>query len=440
MPNKKSGANKSVSSRSLVSKNRFSKNALALFVLIFAAIGAYMLLKSFAAPTPPNMYLNNAPSFVAPGQTFTVQLRENSGGTAVNALEADISYPTTLLTWVSTTPAGIANTNLAYVQQNTGGGGLVTYDAALQCNDANTPPCPPAPTTDQLIATITFKANAAVNGGATLAFTTGTAVYSVSPSQNIVPLSSTGPATVNVDGTAPVETITAPANNASLGGGSTVSITTTSSDASSGIQKVEFYIDGTLKQTVASPGPYNYSWATTGVALGAHTIQTKAYDNVGNITSSSVVNVTLADQTAPSAPGSFRVTGTTINTIGLAWNASTDNVGVTSYKITRNGTLVATVTSPTLVYTDTGLSAATTYSYGITALDAAGNASSASTVSGATSTVTPGDINTDGKVNGADLAFLASVWKTANAQADLNSDGIVNIADLSILLSHYTGG
>ena len=49
----------------------------------------------------------------------------------------------------------------------------------------------------------------------------------------------------------------------------------------------------------------------------------------------------------------------------------------------------------------------------------------------------PGDLNNDNKVDGADLAFLASVWKTNSPSADLNNDGIVNIADLSILLGNY---
>ena len=49
----------------------------------------------------------------------------------------------------------------------------------------------------------------------------------------------------------------------------------------------------------------------------------------------------------------------------------------------------------------------------------------------------PGDLNNDGRVDGADLAFLASVWKTNTPAADLNNDNIVNGADLSIILSHY---
>ena len=51
----------------------------------------------------------------------------------------------------------------------------------------------------------------------------------------------------------------------------------------------------------------------------------------------------------------------------LTWNASTDNVGVAGYRVYRNGTLVATKTSPG--HTDTGLVAATTYTYSVVAFD-----------------------------------------------------------------------
>ncbi|WP_436764513.1 discoidin domain-containing protein, partial [Streptosporangium sp. V21-05] len=63
------------------------------------------------------------------------------------------------------------------------------------------------------------------------------------------------------------------------------------------------------------------------------------------------------DTTAPSVPGSPRSTGTTSSSVSLAWNASTDNVGVTGYEVYRGGSLVATVTGTT--HTDTGLTAST---------------------------------------------------------------------------------
>jgi hypothetical protein len=436
MPTKKTGAKKKKKSRMqhrLKSKKNFSNRSLLLFVLVFAAVGGYILWKSFAAPAPPTVYLNGAPSFVAPNANFTVQVRENSGTTGVNAVEADISYPTALVSFVSISYTGTA---FGYNVQSSGGSGAVNIATGLNCSTT----CPAAPTGDQLVATITFKALTS-SGAAALAFTTGTSLVSASTNQNLLSsLAATGGATVNVDATAPTVSVTAPANNATLSGGTTVNITTNAADGGSGIQKVEFYIDAALVSTV-SASPYNYSWNTAGKTLAAHTIQAKAYDNSGNLTSSSIVNVTLADQTAPTAPGSFRVTGTGLTTVSLAWNASTDNVAVTGYKITRDGTLITAtpLTPATLIYNDSALATSTTYNYTVFAVDAAGNSSPVSSVSATTSTVTSGDLNLDGHVNGADLAILAANYKTANAVADVNHDNIVDIVDLSLLLSHYTG-
>ncbi len=48
-----------------------------------------------------------------------------------------------------------------------------------------------------------------------------------------------------------------------------------------------------------------------------------------------------------------------------------------------------------------------------------------------------GDLNDDGKVNGADLALLLVQWYTANPKADLDGSGKVNGADLALLLIHW---
>ncbi|ACZ89829.1 glycosyl hydrolase family 18 protein [Streptosporangium roseum] len=82
------------------------------------------------------------------------------------------------------------------------------------------------------------------------------------------------------------------------------------------------------------------------------------------------------DTTPPSVPGNLRSTATSSSSVSLAWNASTDNVGVTGYEIYRGTTLVTTVTGTT--HTDTGLTPATAYSYTVRARDAAGNRSTAS--------------------------------------------------------------
>src|SRR5258706_27424 len=82
------------------------------------------------------------------------------------------------------------------------------------------------------------------------------------------------------------------------------------------------------------------------------------------------------DTTPPSAPTSLQVTGTTSSSLSLSWTAATHNVGVTGYDVYRGSTKVATVSGT--FYTDSGLTASTTYMYTVKARDAAGNVSAAS--------------------------------------------------------------
>ena len=86
------------------------------------------------------------------------------------------------------------------------------------------------------------------------------------------------------------------------------------------------------------------------------------------------------DQSAPTAPEPLDGTaGWT--TVSLAWGAATDDFGVTSYKIRRNGTLVATVAGDVVTWKDTGRKPATTYSYTVAAVDTGFNLSTASSLS-----------------------------------------------------------
>ncbi|WP_457973220.1 fibronectin type III domain-containing protein [Arthrobacter sp. D1-17] len=82
-----------------------------------------------------------------------------------------------------------------------------------------------------------------------------------------------------------------------------------------------------------------------------------------------------SDSTPPSTPTNLTaaLSGTTAN---LTWTASSDNVGVTGYRVTRNGTVLAgTVTGTS--FSNSGL-AAGTYTYTVAAVDGAGNVSAAS--------------------------------------------------------------
>ncbi|MFG1960586.1 fibronectin type III domain-containing protein [Nonomuraea sp. NPDC049028] len=82
------------------------------------------------------------------------------------------------------------------------------------------------------------------------------------------------------------------------------------------------------------------------------------------------------DTEQPSVPGNLHSTAKTSSSVSLAWDASTDNTGVTGYDVYNGSTLATTVTGTTA--TVSGLTAATAYTFTVKARDAAGNTSDAS--------------------------------------------------------------
>ncbi|MBN1117861.1 MAG: T9SS type A sorting domain-containing protein, partial [Bacteroidales bacterium] len=82
------------------------------------------------------------------------------------------------------------------------------------------------------------------------------------------------------------------------------------------------------------------------------------------------------DSEPPTAPGNLTANASSENEISLNWDASTDNVGVSFYRIFRDDSQVGT--SVTTSYVDGGLNPNTEYSYYVVATDASGNLSSAS--------------------------------------------------------------
>lgn len=84
------------------------------------------------------------------------------------------------------------------------------------------------------------------------------------------------------------------------------------------------------------------------------------------------------DTQAPTAPANLTSSNTTATSVALAWNASSDNVGVTKYEIYRGTTLAGSVAGSVLNYTVNGLTANTAYNFTVKAFDAAGNVSPAS--------------------------------------------------------------
>lgn len=88
------------------------------------------------------------------------------------------------------------------------------------------------------------------------------------------------------------------------------------------------------------------------------------------------LTVTTPDAITPSIPQNLSATPVSSSQIDLSWDASTDNIGVTGYRIYRDNLFIDT--SAITTYSDTGLTQETQYSYTVSAVDAASNESAQS--------------------------------------------------------------
>lgn len=128
----------------------------------------------------------------------------------------------------------------------------------------------------------------------------------------------------------------------------------------------------------------------------------------------------VADTTAPSTPTNLATTAKTETTVDLSWTASTDNVGVTGYKIYVDGVFNKEVAGTTGQVT--GLTAGTAYSFTVSAIDAAGNESAQSTALSVTTTASASDTTAPTYITG--YPTTANVADTTlDVQVQLNEIG-----------------
>src|SRR5208282_4820678 len=140
--------------------------------------------------------------------------------------------------------------------------------------------------------------------------------------------------------------------------------------------------------------PTTTTFNDTGLtASTSYSYRVRANDAAGNASAysntASATTPAATDTTPPTAPTNLTATAASTTQINLSWTASTDNVGVTGYKVERCSgagctTFVQIATPTTTTFNDTGLTASTSYSYRVRADDAAGNNSAYSNVTSAT--------------------------------------------------------
>ena len=114
-----------------------------------------------------------------------------------------------------------------------------------------------------------------------------------------------------------------------------------------GVQGYRVYLNGNVVARPSGPGA-----TISGLSCGrAYTLGVDAYDAAGNDSPEAWATVATAacpDRQAPSTPTGFRQQAATQNDVVLAWDSSTDNVGVIGYGVYLNGLLRTSTAAPTV--------------------------------------------------------------------------------------------
>jgi chitodextrinase len=197
----------------------------------------------------------------------------------------------------------------------------------------------------------------------------------------------------------------------------------------------------------------SYSYYTLiGLACGtSYTFAVDAADEAGNRSAQTTVTgatgpCTPGDTTPPAAPTGLTTTGATPTSVSLDWNAASDDVGVTSYGVYRNGTKMADAVLT--AHTVSGLFCGTSYTFAVDAADAAGNRSAQASVSGSTAPCPLPDTTPPSTPSG--LAVTASTqtsvsldWNAASDDVAVTSYGVyrngTKVAD-AVLTAHTVSG
>jgi chitodextrinase len=216
-------------------------------------------------------------------------------------------------------------------------------------------------------------------------------------------------------------------------GPDSVSLGWPAAGAKDGVATYGLYRDGARAGTTAGrTGSFG------GLSCGAHVLEVDAVDRAGNRSAKSAVTAgpsgcgslepaPLAglpapqsqpdttpppppppvDTTAPSAPTGLHETAATLTSVALAWSPSTDAVGVTGYRVLRDGALVQATSATSL--TVSGLACETSYAFAVEAYDAAGNTSPRTTLTAETATC-PGPPPTDLAVAETTRVSITLTW------------------------------
>jgi hypothetical protein len=179
------------------------------------------------------------------------------------------------------------------------------------------------------------------------------------------------------DRSAPVVNITSPATGTVVSG--TINVQVSASD-NVGVASVVLKADGNLIGT-SNIAPYNFSWNTTALSSGTHTLSATATDAAGNSKVSSVqvgYNVSSgSDITPPTVSITSPVNGSSVTSTITVTASASDNIGVSQVSFDVDGTAVSSdASAPYSFSLNSGTLSSGIHTITARAKDAAGNSNS----------------------------------------------------------------
>jgi len=222
---------------------------------------------------------------------------------------------------------------------------------------------------------------------------------------------------------------------------------------------------GTLSgSTVSWTGSYSQEGGTTSISAMTLTLAGDGNSLSGNDTWSwtaatgaqkcsgttqiAAQRETHADATAPTVPGALKVAPVAASEVDLSWDKSTDDTGVTGYKVYRDGTLLKTVSGAAA--TDMGIKPDTKYCYQVSAVDAASNESAKSTeqcattplLTDTTAPTAPTNLSLTPTSNQISLSWTAATDDQGVTGYEIyrNNQYLATVADISATDSGLTPG
>jgi hypothetical protein len=319
-----------------------------------------------------NSYLDNA---ITPGQSYSYEISaisavgEGAKSTPLSTIAGAVPVaPTNLaattsdpiiLTWTASPDPIAASPVLHYSMERSTDG---TNWSTLSANMGNVVTYTDNTTTAGTI--YHYKVAANTNAGV------GPASTPTSASAGTV---SSAPQTLAVTQTIPAQldtTWAAPADDGSTGG----------------ITGYKVYRDGAVKATLGNVLSYNDATIAAGTQ---YTYTVTALNAAGE---SAVSNgIVITSWAVPDAPTGVTASGGI--PIVVSWNAPNSDRPITDYKVYRDGSLLTTVSAPTLTYSDSNVIPNTTYAYTISAVSAVGEGAQSGSTNGQ-SGVPPAQITT----------------------------------------------